>query len=127
MDSVSSRQAQPSSEHNRNLPKSLYSLAGEADLGAAGLWGTGIKTLGTGSWFETTCKKQEFHAEYCNMASCGPSSPIRGDPKVTQSGHLVFAKLILSSSHKVKREATDPPRECPVIINDLELEICIKI
>ena len=61
------------------------------------------------------------------MASSRSSSPIRGEPKVMQSGHLVFVKLIFSSSEKVKREATDPPREFPVIINGLELVICITI
>ena len=61
------------------------------------------------------------------MADCRPSSPIRGEPKVMQSGRLVFVKLNFSSSDKVKREATNPPREFPVIINGLELSICIMI
>ncbi len=90
------------------------------------LWGE-IKTLGTGSWSETTCKKQEFHVGYFDMASCRPSSPIRGEPKVMQSGRLVVLKLSVSNSDKVKREATDPPKPFPVIIIGFELSICIKI
>ena len=61
------------------------------------------------------------------MANCRPSSPIKGEPKVMQSGRLVFEKLNFSSNDKVKRVATDPPREFPVIINGLELSICIMI
>ena len=63
------------------------------------------------------------------MVDCRPSSPIRGEPKVMQSGRLVVVKLKFSSSDKVKRVATDPPKEFPVIINGLELElsICIMI
>ena len=61
------------------------------------------------------------------MADCRPSSPIRGEPKVMQSGRLVFVKLNFSSSDKVKREAIDPPREFPVISNGLELSIYIMI
>ena len=44
-----------------------------------------------------------------------------------QSGRLVVEKSSVSSSDKVKREATDPPKEFPVIINGFELSICIKI
>ena len=67
-----------------------------------GLWGE-IKSLGTRSWLETTCKKQEFHVGYFDMASCRPSSPIRGEPKVMQSGRLVVVKSSVSRSDKVKR------------------------
>ena len=72
----------------------------------------GRKRPGTGSWLDTTCRKKEFHLE-----SWRPKSPMRGEPKVIQKGwHLGFNKLP-SSRRKVKREATDPPRECPVMIN----------
>ena len=84
-------------------------------------------TLGIGSWSETICKKQELHVGYFDMAFAKPSSPISGEPKVMQSGHLVVVRSSVSSSDKVKREATDPPKEFPVMINWFELSICIKI
>ena len=62
---------------------------------AGGLWGE-IRTLGIGSWSETTCRKQEFRVGHFNMAFCRPSSPIRGEPKVMQSGRFVIEKLIVS-------------------------------
>ena len=61
------------------------------------------------------------------MASCRPSSLVRGEPKVMQSGHLVVEILNFSNSDKVKRVATDPPRKFSVIISGLELSICIMI
>ncbi|KAK7859629.1 hypothetical protein CFP56_004856 [Quercus suber] len=95
-------------------PKRLVNIA---DSVAGGLWGE-IRTLGTGSWSETTCRKQEFHVGYSNMAFCRPLSPIRGEPKVMQSGRFVIEKSIVSSSHKVKRVATDPPNDFPTSANN---------
>ncbi|KAK7859611.1 hypothetical protein CFP56_004860 [Quercus suber] len=56
-----------------------------------------------------------------------PSSPTRVEPKVMQSGHLVVEILNFSNNDKVKRVATDHPREFLMIISGLELSICIMI
>ena len=82
----------------------------------------GRKSPGTRSWLDTTCKKKEFQLECWR-----PKSPMRGEPKVMQMGrHLGFDILMTSSRHKVKREATDPPIECPVMINRPSITVNCK-
>jgi hypothetical protein len=107
--SGSSTQLHPSSEQKKNVPKGLH----------RGLGCEVVKILGNRSLFAATCKKQEFHFECSEMARWRPWSPKRGEPKVMQRGSLFLldVRLMLSNSHKVKREAIDPPRECPVTIN----------
>nr|KYP39803.1 hypothetical protein KK1_038869 [Cajanus cajan] len=85
-----------------------------------------MKSLGSGSLTDTTSRKQEFQIGLRDIACCKFLSPIRGEPKVMQSGRF-FPNQTLSNSDIVKREATDPPRPCPVTINRLELLICIMI
>lgn len=83
-----------------------------------------MKSVGSGSLSDTTCRKQEFQLELRDMACCNFLSPIRGEPKVMQSGRF-FPEPMLFNSDIVKREATAPPRPCPVTINLVELLICI--
>lgn len=62
------------------------------------------------------------------MAILKASLPNRGEPKVIQRGRLVLVRSMESRSNNVKREATDPPKPCPVIISwVLELDISLEI
>lgn len=84
-----------------------------------------MKRLGRGSLCDTTLRKQEFQIELRDMACCNFLSPTRGEPKVMHSGRFIVEPM-LSNSDMVNREATAPPRPCPVTINGVLL-ICIKI
>ena len=72
----------------------------------------GRKSVDSGSLSDTRCRKKEFQWECWR-----PKLPMSGEPKVIQMGRHLLSLFMLLSRNKVKRDAIDPPRDCPVMIN----------